>query len=91
MRGPDGAWRMFYTGTSRADAGIVQRVGVATSDDLYHWEKASRKRSSRRTRRWYEKFDAGDWFDEAWRDPWVFADPDGDGWHMLVTARSNAR
>ena len=26
--------------------------------------------------------------DEAWRDPWVLADPDGDGWHMLVTARA---
>ena len=26
--------------------------------------------------------------DEFWRDPWVFADPDGDGWHMLVTARA---
>jgi beta-fructofuranosidase len=21
--------------------------------------------------------------------PWVFADPDGDGWHMLITARAN--
>ena len=27
--------------------------------------------------------------EEAWRDPWVFADPGGDGWHMLVTARAN--
>ena len=25
--------------------------------------------------RWYEKL-GGPWFDEAWRDPWVFADPD---------------
>ena len=24
---------------------------------------------------------------ETWRDPVVFADPDGDGWHMLITAR----
>ena len=29
----------------------------------------------------------GQWHDEAFRDPWVFADPDGDGWHMLITAR----
>ena len=28
------------------------------------------------------------WHDEAFRDPWVFADPAGDGWHMLVTARA---
>ena len=38
--------------------------------------------------RWYEKYDGTAWFDEAWRDPWVFADPGGDGWHMLITARA---
>ena len=27
------------------------------------------------------------WLDEAWRDPYVFPDPGGDGWHMLITAR----
>ncbi|MEP6563342.1 MAG: glycosyl hydrolase family 32, partial [Nakamurella sp.] len=27
--------------------------------------------------------------DEHWRDPWVFPDPDGNGWHMLITARAN--
>jgi len=31
----------------------------------------------------------GHWYDEAFRDPWVFAHPDGDGWHMLITARAN--
>ena len=39
--------------------------------------------------RWYEKYSDGHWHDEAFRDPWVFADPDGDGWHMLITARAN--
>lgn len=34
-----GAWRMFYTGLSRRDRGLYQRVGLATSDDLYVWEK----------------------------------------------------
>ena len=37
---------------------------------------------------WYEKLESGAWHDEAFRDPWVFADPDGNGWHMLITARS---
>ena len=27
------------------------------------------------------------WREEAWRDPWVLRDPDGDGWHMLITTR----
>ena len=35
----EGSWRMFYTGLSRRDQGRVQRVGLAVSDDLYHWTK----------------------------------------------------
>lgn len=34
-----GEWRMFYTGLSRFDKGLKQRLGMATSRDLYHWEK----------------------------------------------------
>jgi len=34
-----GRWRMFYTGLSRREQGRVQRVGMAESDDLYHWRK----------------------------------------------------
>ena len=34
-----GSWRMFYTGLSRRDRGSYQRIGLAVSDDLYHWEK----------------------------------------------------
>ena len=33
-------WRMFYTGLSRRDQGKFQRLGMATSDDLFHWQKA---------------------------------------------------
>lgn len=35
-----GRWRMFYTGLSRRDQGKKQRIGLATSDDLFHWQKA---------------------------------------------------
>ncbi|QDV45569.1 hypothetical protein Enr13x_54480 [Stieleria neptunia] len=35
-----GRWRMFYTGLSRRDQGNFQRLGMAVSDDLFHWEKA---------------------------------------------------
>jgi beta-fructofuranosidase len=34
-----GSWRMFYTGLARKERGRVQRVGLATSDDLIHWTK----------------------------------------------------
>lgn len=35
-----GRWRMFYTGLSRRDQGNFQRLGMALSDDLFHWEKS---------------------------------------------------
>ena len=34
-----GRWRMFYTGLSRRDQGKFQRLGMAISDDLFHWQK----------------------------------------------------
>lgn len=83
---PAGGWRMFYTGTRRAERATVQRVGAATSSDLYTWTKAGGDPLTEADPRWYEKYDGESWPDEAWRDPWVFAD--GGQWHMLVTARS---
>lgn len=88
VRGEDGLWRMFYTGVNRAEGGQVQRVGVATSDDLYTWTATSTQALLEADSRWYERLDGGAWFDEAFRDPWVFADPAGSGWHMLITARA---
>ena len=34
-----GRWRMFYTGLSRREQGNIQRLGLAVSDDLFHWRK----------------------------------------------------
>lgn len=34
-----GRWRMFYTGLSRKDRGLTQRIGMAHSNDLYRWQK----------------------------------------------------
>jgi beta-fructofuranosidase len=84
VRGPD-RWYMFYTGAS----GVVQTIGLATSDDLVTWHKYDGNPVVSADSRWYEKYDGSTWIDEAWRDPWVFADPAGDGWHMLITGRAN--
>jgi beta-fructofuranosidase len=43
-----GQWRMFYTGLSRRDQGMKQRVGLAVSDDLYTWRKVGVKWEDRR-------------------------------------------
>lgn len=84
----DGLWHLFYTGLSRADAGQVQRIGVATSTDLISWTKRGPKALTTSDGRWYEqRSDSGR--EEFWRDPWVMRDRGGDGWHMLVTAVAN--
>ncbi len=89
-QGPDGRWYMFYTAVTAAPGGRnVQTITYATSPDLYEWTKAEVP-VLRTDPRWYEPLtDDPQWGDEAFRDPWVFPDPDGDGWQMLITARAN--
>ncbi|MEN9731402.1 MAG: hypothetical protein RL488_712 [Actinomycetota bacterium] len=87
VKGDDGRWWMFYTGTSREDGGDIQSVGAAVSDDLMVWQKLGSEALVRADGTWYELLDAGVWHDQAWRDPWVFKREDS--WHMLVTARAS--
>lgn len=86
VRADEGVWHLFYTGAGSAENGLKQRVGLATSTDLYTWDKHPEP-VLECDPRWYESM-SDQWKDEAWRDPWVFRDPGGDGWHMLITARS---
>jgi beta-fructofuranosidase len=89
VREPAGRWRMFYTGTSEAGGANIQTIGAATSADLEVWDKDPASPLVTADSRWYEKIADGTWREEAWRDPWVFPDPGGNGWHMLITARAN--
>ena len=91
VRGPDGLWRMFYTGSmfpSPAASTNIESIGLATSPDLFTWHKQPGPILTADSR-WYETLGTSSWPEEAWRDPWVYADPDGNGWHMLITARAN--
>jgi len=90
LRAPNGRWHMYYTGAHDEPDGFVQQIGLATSDDLMTWQKDPASPLVVADPRWYETLDDYDWVDESWRDPWVFADPEGHGWHMLITARRNA-
>jgi sucrose-6-phosphate hydrolase SacC (GH32 family) len=90
VRGPDGRWWLFYTGVTLVDDRIRQTIGAATSTDLETWHKDPASPLVTADGRWYELLGGGEWHEEAWRDPWVLPDPDGDGWHMLITARANA-
>ncbi|MEV4758507.1 family 43 glycosylhydrolase [Micromonospora sp. NPDC049559] len=89
VRGPDGRWYLFYTGVSRAEDGLVQRIGLAVSEDLTTWHRHGTGPLVEADPTWYELLDRDLWYEQAWRDPWVFPDPAGAGWHMLVTARAN--
>lgn len=90
VQGDDDRWYMFYTGvTENPEGRLIQQVGLAVSDDLHTWHKHEANPLLAADGLWYEKQGGpAGWQDEHWRDPWVLRDPDGDGWHMLITARA---
>jgi sucrose-6-phosphate hydrolase SacC (GH32 family) len=89
VRGDDDVWWLLYTGVTMVEGKFLQTIGAATSTDLEGWDKDPASPLVTADDRWYERLGSGQWHEEAWRDPWVFADPAGDGWHMLITARGN--
>ena len=94
LQGPDGAWHLFYTGTSHAGDGMHQRIGHATSPDMHSWQRVGDGLVldlNGPNAAHYEEFTPGHWHDRAMRDPWVIRDPEGDGWLMYFTARVPGR
>jgi beta-fructofuranosidase len=87
VQGDDGLWHLFYTGTSRAEDGLKQRIGHATSRDLHDWQRVGDGLCLDLSGDRYEEYVPGGWPDRAMRDPWVMRDPAGDGWVMFFTAR----
>lgn len=86
VRDDSGLWHMFYTGSSREDGGLIQRIGLAVSKDLMTWEKRATP-VIEADPQWYETLEQQQWPDQAWRDPWVFRSQGSDSWSMLITAR----
>jgi beta-fructofuranosidase len=99
IKSDSGLWHMFYTGTNKTtEDGFVQRVGLATSTDLINWTKQD-DFVTEADSQWYERAaqvrqemqdGQPSWYEEAWRDPWVFKDAATNEWVMLITARSNS-
>jgi len=89
-RGDDGVWRLYYSGlsTSRGLGVLDQRIGLAESGDLFTWRRIGEGPLLAPDPRWYATLDGDSAASGTWRDPFVFKDPDGDGWHMLITARA---
>lgn len=89
IRRPDGRWAMFYTALgSRGYGADDQRVGLAVSDDLFTWERVGDGPIVTADARWYRTQPGDLQASATWRDPFVFPDPGGDGWRMLLTARA---
>lgn len=80
---------MFYTGSSNTEKGLVQRIGLAVSNDLLHWEKLSSSPVIEVDPQWYEQLDLKLWHDQSWRDPWIFRHPTTGDFHAFITARVN--
>lgn len=94
LKGPDGTWHLFYTGTQHADEGLIQRIGHATSTDMHSWQRVGNGLCLDLTgpnAHFYEEYTPGHWPDRAMRDPWVMKNPDGEDWLMYFTARVPGR
>ncbi len=88
LQGPGGPWHLFYTGSCRAEDGLKQRIGHATSDDAHAWRRVGDGLALELSGPAYEEYAPGRWHDQAMRDPWVMRDPAGDGWIMFFTGRA---
>ena len=89
VQGDDGRWRLYYTAISTRGHGVRdQRIGLAESDDLHSWRRVAAAPVAEADPRWYKTLDGAGPASETWRDPFVFRDPGGDGWRMLITARA---
>lgn len=81
-------FRMYYTGLQRKDKGVVQKVGMAQSDDLIHWTKKNDYQLPIAS--------AGPYYESSFNNPrgWLsFRDPfrfvhQGDV-YLLICARSS--
>lgn len=85
----EGVWYLFYTGGTKSEDGLIQRIGLAVSSDLIRWEKHPENPLIVADPRWYELLDLDLWHDQAWRDPWVFRHPTQGDFHAFITARVN--
>lgn len=88
-RRPGGRWLMYYTAINTGGRELRdQRIGVVESDDLRSWQRVHKEPVVQVDPAWYKTLDDAPGLSETWRDPLVFQDPGGDGWHMYLCARA---
>jgi len=85
----DGLAYMFYTGLCRTERAPVQRIGLAVSTDLVHWERHPGNPLLDVDTRWYEPQGTERWEAQTWRDPYVVYSSDEEANYMFLSARVN--
>jgi beta-fructofuranosidase len=84
----EGRYHLFYTGTSRAENGMRQRIGHAVADTVDGpWQRVGDGLALDLDQRFYEEFEDSGWHDRALRDPYVLPEKIGGKYHMFFTAR----
>jgi beta-fructofuranosidase len=85
----DGRWYMFYTGRGKKDR-LVQKIGLAISDDLVSWEKVDNFVLEVDGRYYQKDFGINNLGKiGAWRDPFVFRK--GKKYYMTLSARARGK
>lgn len=88
---------LFYTARCRLDVaadgyvGHTQRIGVATSKNLYEWKKHPDNPVVAADYRYYESREQAYNAHEGWRDPYVVKDKASGWFYMFFTARDGRR
>ncbi|AEB11648.1 family 43 glycosylhydrolase [Marinithermus hydrothermalis] len=84
----EGRYYMLYTGRSREEAGRMQRIGLAVSEDLVHWERHPENPVLEADLRWYEAAEDSILGFLSWRDPYVVRHEGV--FYALIAARTRA-
>jgi len=87
--GKNEKYYMFYTSRSKREAGKIQRIGVAISEDLYVWKKYENNPVIEADLNWYEKVDISDEGLEHWRDPFIIYNSEDKFYYAFICARVN--
>lgn len=85
----DDLFYMFYTSRSSRENAKIQRIGIAVSEDLEHWEKHKDNPIIEADSKWYETFQVSEDGFEHWRDPYVIYNPQEKIYYAFICAKVN--
>ncbi|MFW6225624.1 MAG: glycoside hydrolase family 68 protein [bacterium] len=86
----DGKYFMFYTGRrDKPNEKQIQRIGLATSNDLFNWKKYENNPIIEADNCIYDMNNNKNAIGKMsiWRDPYVFQDPKTNKYYMIIAAR----